>query len=89
MAVYGAVFIDIVSIINDNLSSSSSPPQNTQIALLDIFGFENFSRNGFTQLMINFCNERLQGEFNRHVFRLEEEEYEREGIEWGDIEWER
>ncbi|GMH94005.1 hypothetical protein TL16_g12783 [Triparma laevis f. inornata] len=88
MAVYGAVFIDIVSIINDNLSSSSSSPQNTQIALLDIFGFENFSRNGFTQLMINFCNERLQGEFNRHVFRLEEEEYEREGIEWGDIEWE-
>ncbi|GMH84242.1 hypothetical protein TrST_g693 [Triparma strigata] len=93
MSVYGAVFVDIVNEINECLEvkgshTSSEGEQESLIALLDIFGFENFDTNGFTQLMINFCNERLQRMFNEHVFRLEEEEYEREGIEWGNIVWE-
>jgi myosin-5 len=31
---------------------------------------------------INFANERLQGFFNEHIIRAEQEEYMREGIFW-------
>lgn len=57
------------------------------IGVLDIYGFENFKCNSFEQFCINYANEVLQQQYNQHVFKLEQEEYIREGIDWTFIEY--
>lgn len=78
--IYSLLFQKIVSMINKSLASSSRP--HRFIGVLDIYGFETFEWNSFEQFCINYANEKLQQQFNQHVFKLEQEEYVREKIDW-------
>ena len=51
------------------------------IGILDIFGFENFTQNGFEQLCINLANETLQNHYNDYVFTKDLQECKDEGID--------
>lgn len=78
--IYSEFFNWIVSGINASLQSSSKAL--SFIGVLDIYGFETFEINSFEQFCINYANEKLQQQFNQHVFKLEQEEYLKEEIEW-------
>ncbi|KAL1921574.1 uncharacterized protein VTP21DRAFT_11290 [Calcarisporiella thermophila] len=85
--VYANLFDWLVAHINLGLSRGSPVQGDAFIGVLDIYGFEHFTRNSFEQLCINYANEKLQREFNEHVFRLEQEDYLREDIAWEFIEF--
>lgn len=50
------------------------------IALLDIFGFEDFPNNSFEQFCINLANESLQRHYTNHHFIRDLEDMKKEGI---------
>ena len=80
---YSSLFDWLVESINDGLSTEEvNNRANSFIGVLDIYGFEHFAKNSFEQFCINYANEKLQQEFNQHVFKLEQEEYLREEIDW-------
>ncbi|XP_058854704.1 unconventional myosin-Va-like isoform X4 [Acipenser ruthenus] len=78
--IYAKLFDWIVDHVNKALRSTVS--QNSFIGVLDIYGFETFEINSFEQFCINYANEKLQQQFNMHVFKLEQEEYMKEQIPW-------
>lgn len=80
---YSSLFDWLVGSINDGLAAEEvNSRANSFIGVLDIYGFEHFAKNSFEQFCINYANEKLQQEFNQHVFKLEQEEYLREEIDW-------
>ena len=81
--IYSSLFDWLVDVINMSLATDEVLKQvHTFIGVLDIYGFEHFAKNSFEQFCINYANEKLQQEFNQHVFKLEQEEYVREQIDW-------
>ncbi|XP_038178747.1 unconventional myosin-Va isoform X1 [Arvicola amphibius] len=78
--IYAKLFSWIVDHVNQALHSAVK--QHSFIGVLDIYGFETFEINSFEQFCINYANEKLQQQFNMHVFKLEQEEYMKEQIPW-------
>ncbi|KAF2668985.1 hypothetical protein BT63DRAFT_247422 [Microthyrium microscopicum] len=86
--IYSSLFDWLVETINSSLATEEVLAHaHSFIGVLDIYGFEHFAKNSFEQFCINYANEKLQQEFNAHVFKLEQEEYIREEIEWKFIEF--
>ncbi|XP_056673507.1 myosin-10 isoform X2 [Monodelphis domestica] len=85
-ATYERLFRWLVHRINKALDRTKRQGASF-IGILDIAGFEIFELNSFEQLCINYTNEKLQQLFNHTMFVLEQEEYQREGIEWNFIDF--
>ncbi|XP_021724818.1 myosin-6-like isoform X2 [Chenopodium quinoa] len=83
--VYSRLFDWLVNKINSSIGQD--PDSKFLIGVLDIYGFETFKTNSFEQFCINLTNEKLQQHFNQHVFKMEQEEYTREEIDWSYIEF--
>uniref|UniRef100_A0A8C9Z113 Myosin IXB n=1 Tax=Sander lucioperca TaxID=283035 RepID=A0A8C9Z113_SANLU len=89
-SLYSALFDWIVLRINHALLNKKDMEESVpclSIGVLDIFGFEDFETNSFEQFCINYANEQLQYYFNHHIFNLEQEEYQAEGITWHNIDY--
>lgn len=84
--IYTNLFDWLIDCINKSLALSNHQ-SGSSISILDIYGFESFNRNSFEQLFINYANERLQQHLNRHLLKLEQEEYSLEGIDWTKVEF--
>ncbi|XP_059283705.1 myosin-2 [Lycium ferocissimum] len=85
--IYANLFDWIVDQMNRNLAMGKEQTGRS-INILDIYGFESFKRNTFEQFFINYANERLQQHVNRHLLKLEQEEYELDGIDWAKVDFE-
>ena len=78
---YNRMFNWIVNKVNQNLlPPNPKNPAFQTIGVLDIFGFEIFSKNSIEQLFINFANERLQGLYIDYIFKNECRIFEEEGL---------
>ncbi|KAL3520939.1 hypothetical protein ACH5RR_019088 [Cinchona calisaya] len=83
--IYSRLFDWLVDKINVSIGQDAK--SKSLIGVLDIYGFESFKHNSFEQFCINFTNEKLQQHFNQHVFKMEQEEYTKEAIDWSYIEF--
>lgn len=83
--IYSRLFDWLVDKINNSIGQD--PNSKSIIGVLDIYGFESFKCNSFEQFCINYTNEKLQQHFNQHVFKMEQEEYTKEEINWSYIEF--
>ncbi|CAA7036455.1 unnamed protein product [Microthlaspi erraticum] len=86
-SMYSCLFDWLVEQINKSLAVGKKRTGRS-ISILDIYGFESFDKNSFEQFCINYANERLQQHFNRHLFKLEQEEYIQDGIDWTRVDFE-
>jgi len=85
--VYARVFDFIIEKTNAALNKYGCAQYSVVIGVLDIYGFEIFDKNGFEQFCINYVNEKLQQFFIELTLKAEQEEYNREGIQWTPIKY--
>ncbi|KAK3720830.1 class II myosin [Vermiconidia calcicola] len=83
--IYTNMFDWIVQRVNKALKARGA--MSHSIGILDIYGFEIFERNSFEQLCINYVNEKLQQIFIQLTLKTEQEEYQREQIQWTPIKY--
>ena len=83
--IYTNMFDWIVQRVNGALRARGAMAHS--IGILDIYGFEIFEKNSFEQLCINYVNEKLQQIFIQLTLKTEQEEYEREQIQWTPIKY--
>ena len=72
--IFKKMFSWLVDVINVSISNGydvKKAKNSNFTGILDIFGFEIFDTNSFEQLCINFANEKLQCQFNSHMFSME------------------
>merc|ERR1712002_242728 len=79
-AIFDRIFKWLIDKCNDTLIDATLKKANF-CAVLDIAGFEIFEYNGFEQISINFVNEKLQQFFNNHMFVVEQQLYQDEGLD--------
>ncbi|XP_072026265.1 myosin-IIIb-like [Amphiura filiformis] len=81
-ALYSKLFYWIVRQVNTLIAPDEQyiAADGHEVGILDIYGFENFQKNGFEQLCINVTNEQLQYFFNQRIFAWELSEYSQEGV---------
>jgi hypothetical protein len=86
-ALYNRMFDQLLLCVNRSLASGGEPMERSSlwVGVLDIYGFENMTTNGFEQLLINYANERLQALFNKTVFESERAAHEAEGVPWSGV----
>jgi myosin heavy subunit len=82
-AIYERLFTFLIKKVNAAIPCATK----LNLGVLDIYGFEIFQKNGFEQFCINYVNEKLQQLFIELTLKAEQEEYQREGIEWTPIEF--
>lgn len=75
--IYVKLFAWILALLNKSLCANK---WKGYIGILDIYGFEFFKTNSLEQFCINYANEKLQQEFNKHFFKKEQVIYQNEGI---------
>ncbi|KAI3798106.1 hypothetical protein L1987_33375 [Smallanthus sonchifolius] len=83
--VYTRLFDWIVGRINESIGQD--PESKSLIGVLDIYGFESFKTN---RCLTAYQSELIAGisiSFHQHVFKMEQEEYTKEEIDWSYIEF--
>nr|XP_023021805.1 unconventional myosin-Ia [Leptinotarsa decemlineata] len=83
---YSRLFTWLISKMNDVIKAKTLGKKKV-LGVLDLYGFETFEQNGFEQLMINYCNEKLQQFIISSTLKEEQEEMVKEGLEWTKIEY--
>ncbi|XP_071692062.1 myosin-2-like isoform X2 [Rutidosis leptorrhynchoides] len=84
--VYESMFSWLVGEINRSLEGGKQHTRGT-ISIIDTYGFESLQKNSFQQFFINYADERVHQHFIRHLCKLEQEEYEMEGMQWKKVEF--
>ncbi|CAL8268518.1 unnamed protein product [Lota lota] len=81
-SLYSCLFSYLVNSINEYLQGQEDSPcdPSLEIGILDIFGFEEFHKNGFEQLCVNMTNERLRHHVQEVLFQQEQTECLQEGV---------